>query len=846
MQDNLCVKLQELLGLRRPHPDYPETKATFVVARTSGKSNPGKLTTVRLYSSTQIDHDTGKGKICEEANIKGGKNTKHGAINTVTYRLSFYLEDGFGTPGAIAVKNGDKQEFFLKFVKIEMRNGEHVHFDCNSWVYPYKKTNTDRIFFSNTSYLPKQTPEALRELRKEELVSLRGTDRGERKPWERVYEYDHYNDLSNPDKGQQHSRPVLGGSHTYPYPRRGRTGRPLSDKDRVTETRNKIIDLDFYVPPDERFSPNKLSEFIRNSIQAVVHFVIPEVKSLFEADHNKFESFDQMVKDLYSGGRRGRALEGLVMEKLKGLLPEELFKEVVRGTKENSLKFPLPQIIASDQSAWKNDEEFGRQMLAGINPAVIKRLVNFPPVGKGGRQSSITASHIEKLLDRLSVDDAMNQWRIFILDHHDYLMPYLRRINAEGVCMYASRTLLFLKQDATLKPIAIELSLPGNKEGEEISRVFTPATEGTEGALWQLAKAHVAANDSGHHQLISHWLHTHAAVEPFIIATRRQLSAMHPIHKLLEPHFKDTMHINALARSILLNAGGILEKTMFPGKYSLELSSSIYEDWRFDQQGLPADLIKRGFAFEDPDEPSGTHILFDDYPYGLDGLDVWTAIKTWVSDYCKIFYPDDEAVINDLEIQAWWTEIRRVGHGDRQEGWYEMDSISHLTEALTTLIWIASALHASVNFGQYAYAGFPPNRPTKFHKFIPSEGTPEFAMFIENPDKYFLEMIPDRLTTTLGVALVEVLSRHTGDELYIGQRGSTEWTNNDQVLKLFKKFGDDLRKVERTINARNNDPDLKNRRGPAMIPYTLLNPDTSNTGSEKGITGKGIPNSVSI
>lgn len=68
---------------------------------------------------------------------------------------------------------------------------------------------------------------------------------------------------------------------------------------------------------------------------------------------------------------------------------------------------------------------------------------------------------------------------------------------------------------------------------------------------------------------------------------------MHPIHKLLDPHFKDTMHINSLARSVLLNSGGILEMTMFPGKYALELSSKIYENWRFNEQGLPADLLKR-------------------------------------------------------------------------------------------------------------------------------------------------------------------------------------------------------------------------------------------------------------
>lgn len=68
---------------------------------------------------------------------------------------------------------------------------------------------------------------------------------------------------------------------------------------------------------------------------------------------------------------------------------------------------------------------------------------------------------------------------------------------------------------------------------------------------------------------------------------------MHPIHRLLDPHFKDTMHINALARSTVLNAGGIIEKTLYSGEVSMELSSSLYKEWRFDEQSLPGDLLKR-------------------------------------------------------------------------------------------------------------------------------------------------------------------------------------------------------------------------------------------------------------
>ena len=104
-----------------------------------------------------------------------------------------------------------------------------------------------------------------------------------------------------------------------------------------------------------------------------------------------------------------------------------------------------------------------------------------------------------------NVSQAINGWKILILDHHDYLMPFLNRINTKGVCAYASRTLLFRRSDDTLKPIAIELSLPGSSYASENNMVLLPASHGNEAALWQLAKAHVVANDSVHHQLISHW-----------------------------------------------------------------------------------------------------------------------------------------------------------------------------------------------------------------------------------------------------------------------------------------------------------------------------------------------------
>ena len=103
-----------------------------------------------------------------------------------------------------------------------------------------------------------------------------------------------------------------------------------------------------------------------------------------------------------------------------------------------------------------------------------------------------------------------------------------------------------------------------------------------------------------------------------------------------------------------------------------------------------------------------------------------------------------------------------------------------------------------------------------------------------------------RSQTLLGVSLIEILSRHSTDEIYLGQRDTPEWTSDAEPLAAFEKFGYKLREIEIIINEMNNDQRWRNRVGPVNVPYTLLYPNTSDTTREGGLTGKGIPNSVSI
>ncbi|XP_059068366.1 linoleate 9S-lipoxygenase A-like [Cryptomeria japonica] len=630
-------------------------------------------------------------------------------VKDTTHKITFEWPTDYGTPGAILVTNKHMREFFLKHI-----------------------------------YLPMKTQVGLVGWRGEELVKMRGNGTGKGEPWDCIYDYDVYNDLGDLQNGKNLERTILGKSLDFPYPRRCRTGRNRTRINQAYESRKPecklaaLISSGFYIPSDEKFPQASLSDFRAHFFKAFSKKFISDLVTNLNVLKKHFCNLKE-VKSLYSKGLFLPA--EITISLAKAVVPFQMIKGILDTNDQAVLKFPEPNIISRDDNAWRTDEEFARQTLAGINPMVIKRLERFPPYGNlnpqiyGPQKSSISEEHLLPYLDKMSVEKAIQDKRLFILDYYDAYMPYVERINSlETSKVHASRTVFFLGGDGTLRPIAIELCLPPTSVEQGDNRVFTPNyAEEDKGWLWELAKAHVRSNDSGYHQLVNHWLRTHVVVEPFIISTHRNLSKLHPLHKLLAPHFHNTMDINLAARESLINAEGIIEKCFSPGKFAMEISSKAYIDWKFNEQGLP------GMAIEN--RAGGLELVVKDYPYAVDGLEIWDALKSWVSEYLSVYYSNDESVESDEEVRAWWEEIREVGHGDKKReetGWYKMKSLKDLKEAITTLIWVTSAHHAAVNFSQYDYAGFMPYLPSTTRKLVPLKGSDQYSKLLKDPETFFL------------------------------------------------------------------------------------------------------------
>ncbi|VFQ79438.1 unnamed protein product [Cuscuta campestris] len=311
-----------------------------------------------LLEIVAAQHDPKTGR--EKNSIQGYAHRQGGAgrkDEEVKYECNLVIPKDFGEVGAILIENEHHQEMFVKKIVLDglFHDGASLSINCDSWVHSKFDNSSKRAFFSNKSYLPSQTPSGLKKLREIELAALRGDGTGERQKFDRIYDYDVYNDIGDPDGSDDGLRPVLGGKE-HPYPRRCRTGRPLSTKDPSSESRSSSV----YVPRDEALTEVKNLTFAGNTFYSVLHAVVPVIESILVDNLDMGFPHFPAIDDLYNNGfnipsqQTGGILNGVVPRIIKS----------VADFGKHVFQFETPAMIDRDKFSWYKDEEFSRQTLA--------------------------------------------------------------------------------------------------------------------------------------------------------------------------------------------------------------------------------------------------------------------------------------------------------------------------------------------------------------------------------------------------------------------------------------------------------------------------------------------------
>ena len=363
----------------------------------------------------------------------------------------------------------------------------------------------------------------------------------------------------------------------------------------------------------------------------------------------------------------------------------------------------LPIIAYQDQE----DKAFAAQRIAGPNPIVIERLYTLLdkfPVTNAQYQSVMGSSD--------SLQKALAENRLYITDYQ-----VLRDIDPGSIDIEN-----YTLQKYIYHPIALFAVEPGDCPNRRLIPVaiqcyqdpspenpifIAPSSDSSLGErwAWQMAKLIVQIADGNYHEFLSHLGGTHLRMEPIAIATNRNLPVTHPLGALLSPHFEGTLFINDSAVRGLVNRGGTVDKVAAGTlKSSLLLSVKGAKDYPypFNESSLPKVLKARGV-----DDPK----CLPNYPYRDDGLLIWNAIFEWISSYLKLFYTDDMSVQNDAMIQAWIQDLtapnggQMIGIGEKltDDGPAKIQTLTYLIEAVTLIIFTASANHAAVNFPQASF-----------------------------------------------------------------------------------------------------------------------------------------------
>ena len=466
---------------------------------------------------------------------------------------------------------------------------------------------------------------------------------------------------------------------------------------------------------------------------------------------------------------------------------------------------PLPQVA----KIYQTDRSFAEQRLSGANPMVLRLLDASDPRA----QTLAEISNFHPLFD---LRQELQQKNIYIADYTGSDQHYRAPSKIGGGSYEKGRKFLpkpraffawrwtGIRDRGELVPIAIQL------DPKPDSHLYTPFDPPVD---WLFAKLCVQVADANHHEMSSHLGLTHLVMEPIAIVTARQLAKNHPLSLLLKPHFRFMLTNNELARSYLIAPGGPVDDLLSGSlPETIEIAREACSNWSLDQFAFPTELKNRGV--DDPNQ-------LPHYPYRDDGLLLWNAIETFVSGYLKYFYPTNEALAQDVELQTWAKELASDSGGKVKGMPSKIDTVEQLIKIVTTIIFTCGPQHSAVNFPQYEYMAFAANMPLAAYRDIPkitASGTLEVIT-----EKDILRLLPpykraaDQLKTmfTLSAYRYDRLGYYDKSFRELYQMSFNEVFGGTPIELLAKQFQQNLNMAQQKIDANNQK---------RVIPYFSMKP----------------------
>ncbi|XP_019269085.2 polyunsaturated fatty acid lipoxygenase ALOX15B [Panthera pardus] len=481
-----------------------------------------------------------------------------------------------------------------------------------------------------------------------------------------------------------------------------------------------------------------------------------------------------------------KAGSGFTEMTLKGLLYRKGLWKSLHEMKRmfNFHKSPAAEYVYEH---WQEDAFFASQFLNGLNPVLIRRCRSLP------ENFPVTDDMVAPVLGPgASLQAELERGSLFLVDHAILSGVRTNVINGKPQFSAAPMTLLYQTPGGgPLLPLAIQLSqTPG-----PTSPIFLPSDNKWD---WLLAKTWVRNSEFSVHEALTHLLQAHLLSEVFTMATLRQLPHCHPLFKLLIPHTRYTLHINTLARELLIAPGQVVERSTGIGLGGFsELIQRCMEELSYTALCLPEDIRARGVE----DIPG--------YYYRDDGLQIWGAVESFVSEIVSIYYPSDASVRDDSELQAWVREIFSEGFLGREDSGVpsSLDTRESLVHYATMVIFNCSAKHYAVSAGQFDSSIWMPNLP-------PTMQLPPPTSKGQTEPEGFIATLPAVNATCDIIVTLWLLSKEPGDRRPLGTYPEEHFIE-EAPRRSIAAFQSRLAQISKDIQKRNKE---------LALPYTYLDP----------------------